>query len=77
MRIHTTVKEPFTHTFGSGSSAYQVEIPTGTSTLSASAHGGGFRWVDPYIFPEGSIERHDADHRGIPVPLSNIDFWET
>ena len=74
--IHTTVKETFTHTFGSGATAYQVEVPAGAKTQSASAAGNGFRWVDPTTFPAGSIERHDAEYRGIRVQLSNVNQWE-
>lgn len=76
VKVYTTVKEGFTHTFGYGSTAYQVEVPAGANTQSASAHGDSFRWVAPSIFPAGSIERHDAEHYGIRVPLSNVNQWE-
>lgn len=71
--IYTTVKDTFTYTFGHGGT---VTVPAGARTQSASALGGDFRWVDPATFPAGSIERHDADHYGIRVPLSNINQWE-
>lgn len=73
MIVYTTVKEPFTYTFGHGG---RVTVPAGAPTQSASAIGGDFRWVDPSIFPAGSIERHDAEHYGIRVPLDNINTWE-
>ena len=71
--VYTTVKETFTHTYGHGGS---VSVPAGARTVSASAHGGDFRWVDPAAFPAGSLERHDAEHYGIRVPLSNVNQWE-
>lgn len=73
MLIYTTVKNAFTYTYGHGGT---VEVPAGARTQSAEAHGGGFRWVDPTTFPKGSIERHDAEHYGIRVPLDNIENWE-
>ena len=63
-----TVKNAFRHTYGHGG---WVDVPAGTRTTSASAHGGDFRWVDPSTFPRGSMDRHDADHYGIRVPLDN------
>lgn len=71
--VYTTVKETFTHTFGHGGA---VTVPAGARTQSASALGGDFRWVDPATFPAGSIERHDADHYGIRVPVANVNQWE-
>lgn len=71
--VYTTVKSAFTHRYGHGGT---VVVPQGARTQSASAHGCSFRWVDPATFPKGSIERHDADHYGIPVPLSNVNQWE-
>lgn len=62
------VKHTFTHKLSTGLS---VVVPAGARTASASAHGGGFRWVDPSIFPAGSIERHDAEYRGIRVYPDN------
>ncbi len=74
MNIYTTVKETFTYTYGHGGA---VRVPAGARTRSASAHGDvDFRWVDPSIFPAGSLERHDAEHYGIRVPFSNINQWE-
>lgn len=70
MIIYTTVKEAFTYKFGHGGT---VNVPAGARTQSASAHGNvDYRWVDPSTFPAGSIERHDAEHIGIRVPLANI-----
>lgn len=66
------VKQSFTHTFGHGRTAYQVEVPAGARTeriVGDNEH----RWVDPSIFPRGSIERHDADHYGIRVPIDNTE----
>lgn len=64
-----TVKNAFRHTYGHGG---WVDVPAGARTTSASAHGGGFRWVDPSTFQPHSMDRHDADHYGIRVPLDNI-----
>jgi hypothetical protein len=62
------VKDTFTHTYGDGRA---VVVPAGARTQSASAHGEDFRWVDPSTFPAGSIERHDAEYRGIRVYPDN------
>ena len=70
--VYTTVKEAFTHTYGHGGS---VTVPAGARTQ-LSLHGTDHRWVDPAAFPAGSLERHDAEHYGIRVPLSNRDQWE-
>ena len=67
------VKNAFTHTYGHG---WTVIVPAGARTQSASAHGGDFRWVDPSTFPAGSIERHDAEYRGIRVYPDNITAEE-
>lgn len=71
--VYTTVKETFTYRYGHGGT---VTVPAGTPTQSASALGGDFRWIDPSVFPAGSLERHDAEHYGIRVPLSNVNQWE-
>ena len=71
--VYTTVKEAFTYVFSPGNT---VLVPAGARTQSASAHGDDFRWVDPSTFAEGGIERHDAEHYGIRVPLSNVNQWE-
>jgi len=63
------VKEAFTHTLGHGG---VVNVPAGARTTSASAHGGDFRWVDPTAFYPNTIERHDAEHYGIPVHPDNL-----
>jgi hypothetical protein len=68
MNYNICVKETFTHTYGHGGS---VTVPAGSRTTSASAHGGDFRWVDPTVFYPNTIERHDAEHYGIPVPTDN------
>lgn len=73
--VYTTVKETFTHTFGHGGTAYQVTVPAGAYTQ-AILDEPDFRWVDPRTFPAGSIERHDADHYGIRVPVANVNQWE-
>ena len=71
--IYTTVKKPFRYHFSNGNWA---DVPAGAHTQCASAWGDGFRWVDPTVFPAGSLERHDAEHYGIRVPLSNVKSWE-
>ena len=63
------VKETFTHTYGHGGS---VTVPAGART-ETSLHGTDHRWVDPSIFPAGSIERHDAEYIGIRVPTTNTE----
>jgi hypothetical protein len=63
------VKQAFTHRYGHGGT---VEVPAGARTTKAFG-ATSFRWVDPSIFPKGSIERHDAEHYGIRVPLDNIE----
>ena len=75
MIVYTTVKSTFTHTFGHGGTAYQVEVPAGTRTQRIPGDDE-HRWADPSIFPSGTIERHDAEHRGIRVPVDNINQWE-
>lgn len=72
MIIYTTVKEPFTHTFGHGAT---VSVPAGART-ERDYDNDQYRWVDPSTFPAGSIERHDAEYYGIRVPLDNINTWE-
>lgn len=62
------VRQAFT--FSNGASAH---VPAGARTQSASAHGEGFRWVDPSIFAKGSLERHDAEHYGIRVWPDNLE----
>lgn len=71
MRVYTTVKETFTYKFSHGG---VVTVPAGARTQSAG--GGDFRWVDPSTFPPGSINRHDAEHYGVLVPISNVNQWE-
>lgn len=61
------VKAEFTHTYGHGG---VVTVPAGARTeriIGDDEH----RWVDPSVFPRGSIERHDAEYIGIRVPTSN------
>lgn len=70
--VYTTVKESFTHTFGHGGT---VTVPAGARTQRIPDEPN-FRWVDPTTFYPNTIERHDADHYGIRVPLSNINSWE-
>jgi hypothetical protein len=63
------VKQAFTHRYGHGGT---VEVPAGARTEKPIGPAN-FRWVDPSIFPKGSIDRHDAEHYGIPVPFDNIE----
>ena len=63
-----TVKNAFRHTYGHGG---WVDVPAGARTTRTFDHDSGFRWVDPSVFPAGSIDRHDADHYGIRVSLDN------
>jgi hypothetical protein len=62
------VKQAFVYTYGHGG---KVNVPANAITQSATAHGGGFRWVDPETYPENSIERHDAERYGIRVCPDN------
>lgn len=64
------VKQAFVHTYGHGG---KVNVPANARTQSATAQGGGFRWVDPATYPANSIERHDAEHYGIRVYPDNIE----
>ena len=65
------VKEAFTYNFGHGG---KVEVPAGALTQSASCHGDvDWRWVHPHTFPEGSIDRWDAEYYGVRVPLTNVE----
>jgi hypothetical protein len=62
------VKETFTHTYGHGG---VVTVPAGARTeriIGDNEH----RWVDPSVFPPGSIERHDALYYGIRVYPDNL-----
>lgn len=61
------VKEAFRYTFSHGNWA---DVPAGARVTPVLDEPGTF-WVDPTVFPGGSLERHDADHYGIRVPLSN------
>lgn len=70
--VYTTVKESFTHTFGTG---VTVTVPAGAYTQRISGDEM-YRWVHPATFPAGSIERHDAEYRGIRVPISNVNQWD-
>lgn len=62
-----TVKEPFRYTFSHGG---WVDVPAGAHTQ-VIENDPGQRWVDPATFPGGSLERHDATHYGVRVPVSN------
>ncbi len=62
------VKTAFTHTYGHGGT---VDVPAGART-ERNIDDPTTRWVDPSIFPRGSIARHDAEHIGIRVPLDNL-----
>lgn len=72
MIVYTTVKESFVHTYGHRGT---VTVPAGARTQRIPGDDQN-RWVDPATFPEGSIERHDAEYIGIRVPISNINSWE-
>lgn len=61
------VKETFTYVYGAG---HFVQVPTGTR-IEKGPEPRQY-WVDPSIFPKGSIERHDAEHYGIRVPPDNV-----
>lgn len=61
------VKQGFVHRYSHGGI---VEVPAGARTQ-RNLVDPDTRWVDPSIFPAGSLERHDADHCGIRVPLTN------
>ena len=67
------VRHAFTYKFSNGASA---DVPAGARTQSASVHGGAYRWVDPSIYPAGSLERHDAEHYGIRVYPDNLTTEE-
>ncbi len=63
------VKDTFTYTFGSGNS---VVVPAGARTTPIIDESD-YRWVDPSIYPSGSLERHDAEYRGIRVHISKTE----
>ena len=54
----------FTYRFSNGGSGY---VPAGSPVTPITGDTLNF-WVDPKIYPAGSIERHDAEHYGIRVP---------
>lgn len=62
-----TVKEPFRYTFSHGG---WVDVPAGARTTPI-LNDPGERWLDPSIYPAGSLARHDAEHYGVRVPVSN------
>lgn len=70
-RAVRVVREAFTCMMG----RYPINVPEGART-EADPFDKSFRWVDPSIFPRGSLELHDATYRGIRVPLSNIEDIE-
>lgn len=61
------VKRAFVHHYGHGGS---VNVPAGAA-LEPIADEPGVYWVDPVTFPAGTLERHDATHRGIRVWRDN------
>lgn len=70
------VREAFTHTYGHGG---KIDVPAGARTLDMSETRGDrhtHRWVDPLTYPPGSMDRHDAEHYGIRVPISNTEEIE-
>ncbi len=52
----------FTHTYGYGGT---VNVPAGARVT--KSYTPDKYWVDPSIYPSGSLERHDAEYRGILV----------
>jgi hypothetical protein len=73
MTYNHRVKNAFTYNFGNSRTA---NVPAGARAQSASAHGGGFRWVDPTTFPANSFERFDATYYGIRVFPDNYTSEE-
>lgn len=67
------VKNAFTYNFSNGATA---DVPAG-ARLQRNPFEQGCWWVDPATYPQGSLERHDADHYGIRVYADNIDALET
>jgi 3D (Asp-Asp-Asp) domain-containing protein len=67
-----TVKKAFTYKFSNGSTA---SVPQG-ARLTRNPFEADCWWVDPSVFPAGSLERHDADHYGIRVYADNINALE-
>lgn len=61
MRVTT---KTFTYHFSNGAHA---EVPAGARVTPIFQNPNNF-WVDPSIYPPGSLERHDAEHYGIRVP---------
>ena len=70
MIIYSTVKEAFDHTFTTGVTAH---VPAGARICKGI---DGRLWVDAATWPAGSLERHDADYRGVPVTEDNANKWE-
>lgn len=67
------VKDAFTYTYGHGGT---TNVPKGARTgamFLGHPDRGTHRWVDPSVFPAGSIDRYDADHYGIRVPIENTE----
>ena len=63
------VRQAFTHRYGHGNT---VTVPKGARVTPVLDEPGVF-WVDPSIWASGTIERHDAEYRGIRVPLDNTE----
>ena len=55
-----------------------VQLPGGLRTLPPIAGStAGLYWLDefpPALFPAGSIERHDAEHYGVVIPLRYLNY---
>lgn len=64
------VKNSFTHRYGHGGT---VEVPAGARIERPVSGEPGVFWVDPSLFPKGSLERHDATYYGIRVPRDNVE----
>ncbi|MBA1203509.1 MULTISPECIES: hypothetical protein [Pseudomonas] len=57
-----------------GRSAYQIDVPAGTTCCFLVGGSNGGRWVVEdlsFLNPNSSVY-HDADHYGIPIPESNV-----
>lgn len=55
-----------------------VQLPGGLRVAPiATGSTAGLFWLDefpPAIFPPGSIERHDAEHYGVVIPLGYLNY---
>lgn len=65
--VGRVVSEAFVHRYGHGGT---VEVPAGARVTPIPDEDRVF-WVDPATWKSGSLERWDAEYRGIRVPLDN------